>query len=394
MTSPVDTSVKYFHSDMTDAPIISGAIGSMIAVLDACLVNGFGLKTATSLVVSGGIATMTVSGAHPVEVDTVVLIEGATPIALNGEQKVKTVSGGVITFATAVSDQTATGTITMKLAPAGFEKKYSGTNKAAYKSLDVTSTGFLLRVDDTNTKFARLVGYEAMGGIDSGTNPFPTNAQISGGGYWSKSNSTDSTARRWTLITNGKCFYLSVLSHTNTSYSQQLHFFGDVVSTKVSGDAFACILHATTTDCSGNSGLTQDANLLYSTRSTVSTNCFIARVHTGLGGSSAINRAMSSPVAYGDGLLSGAITDFPYPNAPNGGLYLTPLNLVNVSLKVFRAKVSGGYAIPHLLPVYSFAMRDKISNVAGLSNKNLMFLGGTDASYIEGIFIDLTGPWV
>ena len=39
------TSVKYFHSELPGAPVLSGTAGSRIAVLDACLVNGWGLLT-------------------------------------------------------------------------------------------------------------------------------------------------------------------------------------------------------------------------------------------------------------------------------------------------------------------------------------------------------------
>lgn len=38
-----DTSVKYLHSAMPGAPVLSGTAGSLISVLDACLVNGLSL---------------------------------------------------------------------------------------------------------------------------------------------------------------------------------------------------------------------------------------------------------------------------------------------------------------------------------------------------------------
>ncbi|EPD32955.1 hypothetical protein HMPREF9701_06413, partial [Delftia acidovorans CCUG 274B] len=56
MASPVDTSVKHFLSSMTGAPVLSGTVGSMIALLDALLVTGFDTKTLTSLTVVGGVA--------------------------------------------------------------------------------------------------------------------------------------------------------------------------------------------------------------------------------------------------------------------------------------------------------------------------------------------------
>src|SRR5574338_427743 len=144
MTLPV----KYFHGQMTGAPVLSGTAGSRIAVLDACLINGF-------------------------EVNQVVLVAGATggAAALNGEWCVTAVSSTWIQFACpGIGDQTATGTITVKAAPSGsWSKVFSGTNKAAYKSTDPAATGCLLRVDDTSAQYAVVRGYETMTDVDTGS---------------------------------------------------------------------------------------------------------------------------------------------------------------------------------------------------------------------------------
>ena len=60
------TDVKYFHSSQVGAPVMSqgGAAGLLIALLDACLVDGFGLKTVDSIVVASGVATANVSTGH------------------------------------------------------------------------------------------------------------------------------------------------------------------------------------------------------------------------------------------------------------------------------------------------------------------------------------------
>ena len=49
-----DTTVKHFDSTMTGAPTLANVAGNLLAVLDACLVDGFGLKTVDSLVVASG----------------------------------------------------------------------------------------------------------------------------------------------------------------------------------------------------------------------------------------------------------------------------------------------------------------------------------------------------
>jgi len=133
MASPVDTSVKFVTETMPGAPVLSGTPGALISLLDALLVTGFGLRTATSVVVAGGVATVTLSSnaLNANLLHSVILVDGvAAPMAdLNGEQRVTAASTTTLQFATAVADGTATGTITVKSAPAGWEKLYSGTNK-------------------------------------------------------------------------------------------------------------------------------------------------------------------------------------------------------------------------------------------------------------------------
>lgn len=188
------TSVKHFHSAMNGAPVLSGTAASLIAVLDACLVNGFGLQTASSVVVASGIATATFPSGHSFEPDTIALIDGAAPAGLNGEKHVLTTSTNTITFAaTGIADGTATGTITAKLAPAGWEKPFSGTNLAVFRSLNVESTRMYLRVDDTGTTNSRVAGYESMTDVNTGVGPFPTSAMISGGGWWPKASAANAT---------------------------------------------------------------------------------------------------------------------------------------------------------------------------------------------------------
>ena len=140
MTAP-STSVKYFTSAMAGAPQLNTTAGCLIAMLDACLIDGFGLKTADSVVVASNIATLTVAAGVGFADHAVVLIAGATPAGLNGEKRILSKTTTTITFdATGISDQTASGTITAKLAPAGWQKQFSATNLAAYRSTDPAST--------------------------------------------------------------------------------------------------------------------------------------------------------------------------------------------------------------------------------------------------------------
>ena len=230
-----DTTVKIFSSTLPGAPVLSGTAGSLIALLDACLVNGFGLKTLDSLVVSAGVATATVSTGHSAQVDAVILLAGATPAALNGEQKVTAITTTTVQFAApGVADGPASGTITLKLAPAGWAKAFAGSNLAAYRSGHVEASGCYLRIDDTAACEARVLGYETLADLATGTGPFPA---IAGGYYWSKSDAANSSARPWWLIGNSRMVYLGLAYNSSYAGQHLVHCFGDLKSRK-SADAY------------------------------------------------------------------------------------------------------------------------------------------------------------
>ena len=259
MASPVDTSVKWARSTMPGAPVLTRAAGSLIALLDALLVNGWGQQTATSVVVAGGVATATFPTDHAAAIHSVVLVDGATPSGLNGEQKVTAVAPNVIKWATAEADVTATGVITVKMAPAGFAKPFTGTNLAVYKSTSPDAHGQFLRIADTTVEYARAIGYENMTGISTGTGLFPSAAQLSGGYYWGKSADISGTAATpYLFASDGRMFYLlpqsAVNAYGTTALGHQALVFGDLVPRNPAGDPFATLLAGGTSAWVENGG--------------------------------------------------------------------------------------------------------------------------------------------
>ena len=65
--------VKYIHSGMRGAPVLSGTPGALIGVLDAFLLTGFGMVTAQRVTVSGGVATAHVQSGQSFDAGTVIL---------------------------------------------------------------------------------------------------------------------------------------------------------------------------------------------------------------------------------------------------------------------------------------------------------------------------------
>ena len=389
------TSVKYFHSAMTDAPVLNGVAGSLIGVLDACLVNGFSLRTVDSLTVSANVATANISAGHGYEPDTIVLIAGATPAGLNGQKRVLTATTNTITFAApGIADTTATGTINARLAPAGWQKPFSGTNLAAYRSAEIASTRCFLRVDDSAAQNARAVGYESMTDINTGTGPFPTNTQRSGGLWWMKASSTATTSRAWTVIADDRTFYMFVNTSTNGATVMPTGFgwtFGDFNSTK-SGDAFSCYLSGHSSDSSTlSSGLSQ--SLSYS--GSGSLDGFVPRAFTAIGGSIAISRRIEYFSI--DNIHVGSSGILGYPNQPDNGLYLAPASLIENSNNL-RGRLRGMLYPAHALSTSSFNWRDKIDGQGAYVGRKLMAVksdgapAGTSATAAT-IFFDITGPW-
>ena len=389
------TTVKHFHSALSGAPVLNGTAGSLIAVLDACLQDGFGLKAASGITVASGVVTVTFANGHSFEPDTIALIAGATPGALNGEKVVLTTSTNTITFAApGVPDGAATGSITAKLAPAGWEKAFSGTNVAAYRSLDPESTRMFLRVDDSSPTNARVVGYESMSDVNTGVGPFPNAAQISGGGWWPKANAANATARAWTLVSDSRGFVLHMHTATGSpGIAGAVWWFGDFASLK-SGDAYACALQCAASDLaastSSSPAAVEECNV-----STVA-GAYAPRSFTALGGSAALNHGgdalcgTSTVAGAGPG---GGYTPS-YPNGPDNGLILARKVFVEPGA-CLRGRLPG-VLVPLQNCHGAFSWRDKIDGQGDLTGRKLIAIkcGSPAGTSSQGmLLVDITGPW-
>jgi hypothetical protein len=387
----MSTTVKHFHSAMSGAPTLNGTAGSLIAVLDACLVDGFGLKSADSVTVSGGVGTANFSAGHSFEPDVIALVTGATPSGLNGEKRVLTTSTNTITFdATDIADGTATGTITFKIAPAGWAKPFSGTNLAAYRSTDVTGTRMFLRVDDTNVYNGRVKGYESMSDLDTGTGPFPSGDP----GWWPKaSSSLPTNARAWTVVADSTRIWLHThASPYNPGSSGAIWGFGDFDSFK-SSDPFACELTCALSDITGGYGPSNLSAEFVALENVAGP--YVARSYTGIGG--AVFADHAGEAYFTRNVLSGAggseITP-KYPNGADNGLILSRKLIVERGATL-RGVSRGLYVTPQNCHS-AFAWRNKIDGMGGMAGRKLMAVkcgdpGGTASAAV--VFFDITGPW-
>ena len=380
-----------FDSSQVGAPVLSGSAGALRAVIKACLVDGFGAGPVATLTVSGGIATATYAGAHPFKVGYVAQFAGATPAGLNGDKVILSVTGTSVTFAApGVPDGAATGTITSKAAPAGWQELFAGAlaNVIALKPSVVEATGCVLRVDDTGTINARVRAYEAMSDISTGVGMTPLESQAAGGLWWPKSATANATARAWILVADARGFYLAVAPAGGDRYT--LLFAGDIASLK-SGDAYGYLLTGNQGDQT-NASSVPDGCVGYSHRS-ARTGAYLVRSHTAIGQSTAAQRlgahhngSAADVYAGTAGYSLGA-----YPNGANNGL-------LTGALELHAAGLRG--TLPGLLhPVQdcgtSFATGATVDGTDDLAGRRLLAIrtGPPAGGTVGTVFIDTTGNW-
>lgn len=178
------TDIKFYVHTNHNAPQLQNAYGSMINVLDACLIDGIQIGAVNSLTASGNTVTATFGTAHNLMQHQVIKITGANQPEFNGEHRIlSTPDTSSFTFELAAvpSVTAATGTISASLPPLGWEKPFSSTNetgggKAAYRSLNLLlpSRPFLRVVDELDpaydanyAKYAKVGIVEDMTDIDT-----------------------------------------------------------------------------------------------------------------------------------------------------------------------------------------------------------------------------------
>lgn len=382
-----------FDSTQAGAPVLSGTPGALRSLLRACLVDGFGAGAVATLTVAGGVATATFAGAHPYTPGRIAEIFGATPAALNGRKLVTATTGNSIQFAApGVPDGAATGTISHKVAGAGWQELFAGTlaNVIALKPSVPEATGCVLRVDDTGATNARVRAYEAMSDISAGVGPTPLESQVAGGLWWPKSDVANATARPWCIVADARGVYLAVAPQGNERFT--LLFSGDIASFK-SGDAYGYLLTGNGSDQTYTSS-PPDGCCGYTSRAD-RVGAYLARSYTAIGQAVAARRIGAHHTGPLASVYAGT-SDYAwgsYPNGANNGLMTAPLELINMGLRG---------TLPGLLhPVQdcgnAFVSGAVISGTDDMLGRDLMVLRvGTPALgslSVGTVMLDVTGPW-
>lgn len=380
------TYVKYFDDSQTGAPSLTGTTGSMIALLDAVLINGFNLKTLDSLTVSNNVATCTVNAGHNFKAGDgrIITIAGCTGswTGLNAEQTVlSVVSASQFTFlAPGISNGTATGTITAKVSPVGWTAPYSGTNLKAYKSSSVSGSGCLLRVDDTDAYAARVIGCETMTDINTWSAKFPTEAQLAGGLWWLKQYARTSSVN-WLVVADSQMIHLT-LNSTWYPAMYGVFTFGDFVPYS-SNDVYKCMISG---DVSYRQVPCTACGSVYIRNNQEGQ--YIERSYTGSGTSVTSSRTWLTTT-------TGYNTGYAYPSESGSMALVSPVALLQ-GTNIFRGNIPGiFYSIQSING--TVATKTIATDISGLSGSAVFSVIScatpVDSTTAYTAMFDLVGPW-
>lgn len=299
------TAVKIHRHTDPGAPVLSGTMGALQTIVKTCLIHGRGAGTVQQLQVAAGIATASYQTGHPFAAGSVALFSGAAVTSLNGEQRILTSTATSVTFAApGVANGVASGAITSKLAAAGWQELFAGASPANVLCLApgvAEASGCVLYIGDGGSTNARVRAYESMTDATTVTGPTPLDSQCAGGMYWPKSNSSDTSARGWWLISDARGFYLALAPAGADRHT--LLYSGDIASYK-SGDAYAYLLCGNHTDQT-NASEPPDGCLGYSQRS-ARRGAYLVRAHTAIGQAIAVQRTGAQHNGAASGAYAGS----------------------------------------------------------------------------------------
>lgn len=386
--------VKYYWNDETGLPSLTNTNGSLIAILDAVLVNGFNEKTMVSVTVLNNVATAyCVShgyGTVNSEFDLDLTIAGAAEPLINGRKDVTIVDADNFTFpAPGVADGVISGTITAKRTPLGWEKLFSGTNKAMYRSTDPTSTGLILRVDETpGSNQAYVFGCESATGVDSFVDRFPTAAQYTNGYWWAK-GANNASAKPWCIIGDSKFFYwIPKTPHSGVPIHVNWNVFGDIISFRPA-DNYNCVLTGSYINPSSYGySVWNSSDSSWNSTPSATQDAYIARDFIGVNKSITLSNILPTGT-------NGVYLNYPYP-VNNGLLFLENsfAREYNVALNYpLRGKIPGLCAVVANQNNFGRSVRKVFTTTDSTPKKFLVFNveHGSTPSYLLTVRVD--GNW-
>ena len=222
--------VRVFRSTDTAAPALTSGAGSLVNVLTACLVNGYGSVTIATLTQISNIATATVSASHNYTTGNYITISGVTPSNYNGSFIITVTSPTTFTYIITGAPSSGTGTMIAVRASAGWTLPFTpGPYQAVYKQ-GVGSNGRYLQIIDmpisgTGAQTCSWTGFISMTSLVSGLYPFPNIYQLQTTynipGVFIHTGDGSGTVKPWMIVATEKAMHLWI----NTDANSTANFF-------------------------------------------------------------------------------------------------------------------------------------------------------------------------
>lgn len=398
MTFPV----KWYSSKMEGAPLLSSGVagsahttnpGSLIALLKAVLVTGFGIKSVSSLVYSSAAQTITatVAAGHKYLADQIVEISGANESGFNGEFRVLSTTSTTVVMGLdngTPAAASATGTLSMNIPSLGWGVEFEDAvnYKIIFKRTDPLSTPIRLFVDNSAyTGWNTNSGFLAKVAMIEGPTDITTFSTVYQH-YWPCSHSY--ALPEWQIVGDSRLFYF--MPTFANSKARGVYYFGDI-NTITPGDNYHCLLGTHYTSAEGSASYWNTAGYAPYTNFAVFADTnhkwFARAYHQQLGNVSAYWRGLNPYM--GEGV--------PFPNPADNGFYVS-----TEPVPVFDSLALRGFLPGVIVPYSSMASYDavNISNMPSLPNSKIRFLmvaknASTTASSLTSRMIgfDIKGPW-
>ena len=248
-----------------------------------------------------------------------------------------------------------------------------------------------------SARLASVRGFSAMSDIDTGTDPTPTIAQSSTGPQWAKSSHLSSDVRTWWAIGNELCFYLVVAMYQGNPISNgPIYFAGDFISDKPGDLHNFGVSHVSTTGYSGSqlyiSRLFNFLDSLNGIPANSSCSLFFARASSGIPGSVPsynIGTMCRSQNEYGGS------NSIDYPDPVSGGL-LFDLAHISEGARLRRGRFPGVYVPLHNRP---FADLEQLTEPDGLPESTVLLAKSfrsqnqISTSSDGQVLFDTVNPW-
>lgn len=396
MTFPV----KWYSSAMQGAPFLSSgsagsshttSAGTLITMLKAILVNGFGSLSLSSATYDDTASTITLTTAttHAYLVDQIIEVSGANESGFNGEFRVVSVTSNKLVLALdngTPAAATATGTLTIKIPSLGWAVEFEDAANylCIFKRTDAAATPIRLRVDNSawsgwNANSGYIAKVQMVEDVtDINTYTLVREYQ------WPCSHSYGRLD--WQAVGDSRILYFlpSYGGYANSYPGARPCFaFGDITTLRA-GDKYHCLL--TGCNISGTWNSSAQTSGSYFMHFGSATHKTLARSYHQLVGAVAVQwRGYYSYI--GDGLS--------FPNPADNGFYLStdqvPVN-DDLSLR--------GYLPGIVVPYATTTAYDGVNlkNLPALPNKIVRlicsaYFSGSTADYRRLIGFDIKGPW-